>query len=330
MSNFEMDLPEPLHKKPSLADLMAALRREADSPQQVISSTIIYGLSDLTLDERDGFESLWRDLPATFKHRVLRALNESIETMFELSFSEITRLSLEDASGLVRAPAVELLWAEGSPWAMRRLLILAAADPDLSVRVNAMRALANFILRGEYGEVSPALAQEAQELALRLHTDATEPLKLRCCALEALANSSHPQVEPLIRAAYADGNHDMRTSAIFAMGRTCNAIWRDILLEELNSDDNEAVYEAIAACGQIQLSDSVQRIGELTLSQDRELQLGAIWALGEIGGKQAFQIFSELAEVLDDDESAELIDEALQSANLNMGLPAFDLQFDLG
>ena len=85
------------------------------------------------------------------------------------------------------------------------------------------------------------------------------------------------------------------------MGRTCNKIWGEILLEELESRDSECVFEAVRACGQIQFRDSIQRVGELTLSDDQEIQEMAIWSLGEIGGRQAFEILNSLAENAEDD-----------------------------
>ena len=109
---------------------------------------------------------------------------------------------------------------------------------------------------------------------MRIHSDRGQPLEVRRRALEALSNSSHPAVERLIRAAYADGNHDLKISALFAMGRTCSKVWRDLLLEELDSADNELVYEAVTACGQIQLGESAHKIGQLASSEDREIQTG--------------------------------------------------------
>ena len=63
------------------------------------------------------------------------------------------------------------------------------------------KALGRFLLLGEYGDVSEDLAQEAQQLSLRIHTDASEPLEMRRRALETLADSSHSRVQELIKRA---------------------------------------------------------------------------------------------------------------------------------
>ncbi len=328
MVDIEIPAEEYDFRKPPVKEVCEALQREAESQETMISSTIVYGLSDLSRDEYQQIKTTWSQLASSFKHQVLRALNDASEAMFELSFREISALGLADDSSMVRSAAVELLWADESAATMRQLIELAKLDPEPSVRASALKGLGRFILLGEYGDMPADITREAQELALSLHNNQAEPLDVRRRALEALANSSHPSVSKLIRAAYHHGNHELKIGAIFAMGRSCNTMWRDLLLDELESGDNECVYEAIAACGQIQLQDSVQHISELTLSDDREIQLMAIWALGEIGGKRAFEILTQLDEAIDDDDTAAVIDEALDSAGFSLSFASLGIDFD--
>ena len=151
--------------------------------------------------------------------------------------------------------------------------------------------------------------------------------EVRRRALEALANSSHPAVDDLISAAYAEGNHDLKVGAIFAMGRTCSTRWRDQLLNELESSDSECVYEAIRACGQVQLKDAARRIGEFTLSDDHEIQMIAIWSLGEIGGRHAIDVLSSLEESASaDDDMAAAIEEALDTAGFSLNFASLGFE----
>ena len=316
-------LPVP---KPSPEELERALRSEATSAQAVVPSAIVYGLSDLTSEALRTIEPAWLSLPVVAKHRVLRALNEASEAMFELGFRQIALLGLEDESGLVRSTAIELLWFDETADTMRRLMRLAEADPDAGVRASALEQLSRFILLGEYGDIASDLAEQAQALTYRLHIDASQPLEVRRRALEAFANSSHPRVTDLIRAAYEDGNHELKVGAVFAMGRSCNKLWRDELIALLESGDSELVYEAIRACGQIQIAEAVERIIEFTLTDDHELQAIAIWALGEIGGKRAFEVLSRLEEDAADETMAAAIDEALDAAGFSLSFAALDLE----
>ena len=315
-------------EKPPLNAVLLALRQLDTAPDRAVAATVVYGLSEPPDDDCRALEAGWRQVSPASRLRVLRALIEASEAMFEVNYREVALFSLGDADGQVRAAAIELLWTDESVETLRRLMTLAADDPEATVRAAASKELGRFILLGEYGDIPEAVANEAQRLALRLYSDRNEALEIRRRALEALGNSSHPQVEALIRAAHADGNHDLKISAIFAMGRTCNKIWREILLEELESSDNEIVFEAVTACGQIQLGDSVRRVGELTLADDREVQLAAIWALGEIGGKQAFDILTNLDEMIEDEEAAAVLEEALDTAGFNRTFAALGLDLD--
>ena len=322
---YDLPAEEFVFDRPDVEAVITALSEAQTEQKQAVSATLVYGLSELSAGEWQRLEAAWQRLSSATKRQIMRRLNESSEALFELSYRELGLCGLRDDSAVVRVAAVELLWTDESEQTMGELISLATRDPSVDVRTVAVKALGRFILLGEYGNVSEELAHQAQEVALRLHRDKSEPLELRRRALEALANSSHPQAHALISEAYAHGNHDLKISAIFAMGRTCNRAWQDILLDELDSHDNEAVYEATSACGQIQLEDSVPRIGELALSDDREIKLSAIWALGEIGGRRALEILSQLSEVDEDEETAAVLEVALDTAGFQRRWAGLDL-----
>lgn len=324
MSGIDFQAEAAGLQKPDIQDVAAALKQGAKSAASAVGAPVVYGLSGLSRQNLKVAEATWVELPATYKHKVLRALNEASEASFELRYREIGLLGVKDESGLVRAAAVDLLWEEDSAETMRLFLKMARDDAASHVRARALIGLGKFILLGEYGEIPAALALEAQELAIRLHGDANETVEVRRRSLEALANSDHPDASHLIRQAYQQGSHLFKISALFAMGRTCDRQWQDILLTELESSDNELVYEAVRACGEIQLESSLDRIRELAHGDDREIQLMAVWALGEIGGQRAFKILSDLAEQAEDEELADAADEALDAASFSLSGPALD------
>lgn len=322
------ELDEAPFEKPAIDDVRLALPQLDEAPGRAVAPAVVYGLSDLSASERLDLEPDWARVSPESRLRVLRSLLEASEAMFEMNYREIALLGLDDADGLARAAAIELLWTDETEETMRRLMSLAADDRDNAVRAAALKELGRFILLGEYGDIPENAANAAQALALRIHSDRGETLEVRRRALEALSNSSNPDVERLIRAAYTDGNHDLKTSALFAMGRTCSKVWRDVLMEELDGADNELVYEAVTACGQIQLRESARRIGQLATSEDREIQLAAIWALGEIGGNPALEILTSLEELIEDKEAAAVLDEALDTAGFGRSFAALGLDFD--
>ncbi len=121
----------------------------------------------------------------------------------------------------------------------------------------------------------------------------------------------------------------MRVSAVFAMGRSCDDVWTPQIIAELSSDDAEMRYEAARAAGELELRPALARLAELAYDDDREIQEMAIWALGEIGGKQANRVLDQLAAQADsagDEVLADAVAEA-QSVSALSGadlLPLFD------
>lgn len=325
MSAIDFQAESPGVQKPDMPAVIAALKQGERSAASVVSAAVVYGLSDRGRQDIKTLEPTWLKLSSAYKHKVLQALNEASETSFELSYREIALFNIEDESSLARAAAVDLLWEDNSTGTMQLFLKLAQNDPASYVKARALIGLGKFILLGEYGEIPAALALKAQQLAIQLHSSPDESIEVRRHALEALANSNHPDVDHLIRAAYRQGNHLLKAGALFAMGRTCDAQWQDILLAELEGGDNELVYEAVRACGEIQLESSLDSISALAFSDDREIQLMSIWALGEIGGKRAFGILSGLEELAEDEELADMIDEALDAASFSLSGPVFHL-----
>lgn len=328
MTESEITLEDSGLRKPELAEVIKALKSEAHSDSSTHSSAVIYGLSELSELELGRLAPVWAGLPATYKQRILRQLVETSETVFELDFGAFAQMNLTDESSLVRAAAIELLWSDESLATMRKLMDIARGDRSDDARAQALSGLGRFLLLGEYGDIPPNDAREAQQLALAAVKDCHASIQIRCRALETIANSSHPEVAALIQEAYDDGNHLLKVSAIYAMGRTCDKVWGDIVLEELESRDNQIIYESVQACGALQLEDSVRLIGDLVNGDDREIQLMAVWALGEIGGKRAFDILCELEETVDDREILAAVEDAVDAASFSLSMSAIDFKFD--
>lgn len=328
MSQFDFSPESSETQKPDLSVVLKTLKQEADDDVAIISSIIQYGLSDILAEDEESLIKVWEQLPSGYKHKVILSLTHASEANFELIYRFVGMLGVKDESALVRAAAIDLLWEEESVEIMTLFLECLRTDPSISVKARALSGLGKFILLGEYGEITQSIALEAQQLAFQLHKDIQQPIEVRRRALEALSNSSNPQKDKLIRDAYHNDNHLMKVSSLFAMGRTCDDKWQDILLEELQGSDHELVYEAIRACGEIQIEESVEHLKYYIISEDREIQMMSIWALGEIGGKYAMELLSALEEQTDDEELLEIISEAIDVASFSFTGSSFSFDID--
>lgn len=328
MSEIDFQTEYTGREKPEFDKILATLATDGQKNENIVEATLFYGLSDISEAQAKQLKPVWSELPTSYKHKMLVAFNEASEADFDFSYKQVALLGLKDESSLIRAASIDLLWDDESVNTMRMLLNLVRTDDAPSVKARGLVALGKFILLGEYEEIPELIAYEAQQLAFDMHTDVSQPLEVRRRALEALSNSSHPQKDKLIQSAYHSPEHLFKVSAVFAMGRTCDEKWEDTLLEELDSDDNEIVYEAVRACGEIGLSSSVRQLGQLLLGDDREIQLMVIWSLGEIGGQQAVDILTVYEENVEDDDLLEATEDALGVASFNLSGAMFDFDVD--
>jgi HEAT repeat protein len=290
--------------------------QDADRP---LAAETIYGLSDLNTDDLKRLGAVWGGIPLERRRSLIHRLVEATETNFDMDFGAVTRLAMTDLDDEVRATAVEATWTDESPDMLRRLIGLASGDHAQAVRAAAVSALGQFILLGELGKYDPMLTRQAENVALKLYHNAAESVDVRRRALEAIANCGREGVSEMIEESYQDGDARMRASALFAMGRSCDAKWSPVVLRELDSGDPEMRYEAARAAGELELRESVPQLARLLDGEDREVMEMAVWALGEIGGQQAQRLLDDLieqAENAGDDALVEAIEEAMEAASL--------------
>ncbi len=152
-----------------------------------------------------------------------------------------------------------------------------------------------------------------------------ESLKVRRRALESAAYAGSAEVTAALELAYDQDEEELRQSAVLGMGRTCDPRWRPILLDELESSSAAMRYEAVVACGELGLVDSVPLLGAMLHDRDPQVAEAAIWALGQIGGNVARDLLLDAYEDADEDFQA-AIDEALAEQSLSAGTSAFTLQ----
>jgi hypothetical protein len=307
---------EPEQPRADFADALQALR-DYETGKDVV--TLSYGLSGLITDQLAELAPVWNQMHAESRQRIMRMLAEMGETDFMLDFGAMGHFGLGDPDPAVRKAAIEVLWMDESPEFMRRLMDLAQADPAIEVRASAVSELGRFILLGELEDLPREDTIAAQEVAIRLWNDREDTINVRRRALEALANCGHPIVPEAIREAYDSPDQPMRVSAIYAMGRSYDDRWSDIILAEITSEDQELRYEAARAAGSLELLEAVPTLAKLTVEDDRELLEVAVWSLGEIGGREALRILNLLVEKAEEENDvalADAIDDAISNATL--------------
>ena len=130
-------------------------------------------------------------------------------------------------------------------------------------------------------------------------------MEVRRRAIESIAGLDSPERDRIIRAAYESGDAGLLQSAVYAMGRSSNVSWLPSVLQEIGNQSPAIRYEAAVACGHLGDENVVPQLITLVQDEDRQVQLAAVRALGEVGGSLARRAL---------DRCLELGDEALKQA----------------
>ena len=314
----EADAEERL-TSPRQADFGEALDALRDWNGGMPPPAIFYGLSDLDAGRLARYEPVWQGLPAGRRAGLLRHLTDAGESNLDLDYREPGMLALRDRSAAVRQAAIELLWEDDSRALLQQLLRLLREDDALAVRSAAAGALGRFVLAGELGRLA---ADEYQALLAALEAiwrDGRADPDLRRSVLESLSNSGTDLLPAAINEAWNSDAEEMRASALYAMGRSCDPRWEEQVLNALDDDDAALRFEAVRASGELELVAALPALGRLLQQDDEEIGQAAIHALGEIGGPRAQNMLEALAEEAQDSGDEALlawIEDALGAAGL--------------
>jgi HEAT repeat protein len=278
----------------------------------------VEALSDLTKQDAATLAASWPDLPAEGKVRLVRLMGELAEARVQLLFGRALRVAVTDDSPVVRQLAVDALWEDEGPDMCRLLLRVFREDASTDVRAAAGIGLARYSTAAACEELDAALTEELHDALVSVVADQREPYLVRRRALESVAVfGQDPTIRALIGEAYNADDAGMQAAALYAMGRSLDERWIDLLLSELRSEDAEMRYEAARALGEIGNRDTVPDIADVTTDDDAEVRQAAIVALGHIGGKAAVRVLQALEEEAtpaDRDALEEALEEAQDEA----------------
>jgi HEAT repeat protein len=185
-------------------------------------------------------------------------------------------------------------------------------DADSQVRAAAATALSWYIYLGEIDELPEHTLNEIAD-QLMLVYNSSQPAIVRRRALEALGYSSREEIPSMIETAYYSNSHDWIVSALCAMGRSLSSQWIPLVMDMLENDDPEIMFEAVRAAGELEIKRASPLLMELLDSSDSDIRMAAVWSLSQIGGEGIEEALADLYEDVDDDKEAEIIEQALDN-----------------
>jgi HEAT repeat protein len=284
---------------------------EALSSDKQLSIPLLYHLTDLTPEKLDIFCGAWMQIDDERRRIIVRHLADISEENFQVDFSEVFAFCLSDTSSAVRMASLDGLWDSDRTTLLEPIVEIMRNDPDDQVRTLAAATLGHYVLLAEWQQIPESKVKPAIGALLDVLNDPMTKKAIRRAALESVGAASHPKVSHHIEEAYDSGDLDLQLSSMFAMGRSADSRWLDIVIDEMGSPIMDMRIEAARAAGVIGNTEAVSELSNLVLDEDFEVRQAAIIALGQIGGPGASGILEELVDDPDMTGLNEIIHEAL-------------------
>jgi HEAT repeat protein len=285
----------------------------------------LHRFSDLPSVDLNALKKTWLKVSSMRKHTLLEDLEDLAETDTLTSFDDMARSLLADPDAEVRTRAIRLLWEAEDLRLVPVYLKMLREDENAEVRAAAANALGQFVYLGELEKIPPEMKKQIEDQLLITTTTAKESL-VRRRALESMGYSGRKEVSPLIEAAYQEKKPEWISSALFAMGRSCDDRWKKQVLSQLRSPNDDVRSEAIHAVGELELRAARPTLlDQINDEEDIEIRRELILALSKIGGEGVRTKLEELLEIEEDDEEVEFIEEALNALTFTEDSGPFDL-----
>lgn len=273
--------------EPAMPPPMEETIAKLANPDKPLQSSWLADLSSLNSAELKLLERAWETIEPKRRRQIMYRLVELAEDNFEFDFDNIFKGRLKDEDAEVRSKAIEGLWESEEASLIDPLIDLLEQDSSEKVQAAAATALGKFALLAELKKLRSSHKTKISQSLLAVINDKSKPVEVKRRALEAAAPLTLSQMKKAIAEAYQSGNHKLRISALFAMGKSGNPSWLPILLKELASADAEIRYEVAGACGELGEEEAASYLTELIHDPDIDVRLAVIRALGKIGGPEA-------------------------------------------
>ena len=287
---------------------------------QLLPIDELSALSDLDTRHQDRFLSCWQSLSPLRRRTLLATLGQQADEHIELLFDRINCLGLDDPDPTIRRIAIGNLWESTDLSLFTDFLTIFNEDSSIEVRTAAANALGRFILLAELENDSFIESNQiVDDLLETISAGASSELHRAC--VKSLGFSSREDAQAIIADAYHSGDEDLLQSALIAMGRSANPVWRPEILQELHHPSPRIRAEAARAAGELELHDAARSLVELLEDVSDEVIHIAIWSLGQLGGDVARTAILNIQASAPDPETVKIADEALEHLAFLEGTP---------
>ena len=260
------------------------LFQEINENKPSFNSSVLADISNLSTEETRSFIDGWDTLMTPAKIKLLSTLVEMGQSRAQLDFTSVFFLCLKDPNADVRCLAIEGLWEYEGRTLINPLCKMLINDSSKNVRSVATSSLGRFAVLSQENKLLERDTQTIHDSLFDILQNPEEDLDVRRMALESGAVFNTSLVGEYINWAYNSADSDLKSSSLFAMGKTGDSYWLTYLLPELRNAASSIRYEAASACGELEDEAAIPYLESLVDDDDIEVKLSAIRAIGLIGG----------------------------------------------
>lgn len=302
---MEEELFTPLDESPFEEVLVALLDDET-----TLDPRYLYRLSDLNSENLADLSRIWDEIQIVRRRALIEDLEDLAEVNNLLSFEGVFRLALKDPDSQVRFFSTRAIEIFDTDDLIPYFLNVLDTEDSLDVRAVTASVLGKYVYRGELDKIDFKTKTRIEDKLFEI-LQSDQPDELRRRALEAISFSSREEVRDQILAAYKSENDDWVASAVFAMGRSLDSDYGEMVCDQLSHTSPRIRLEAVRASGELTLENALPIILDL-LDDLPEIREAAIWSLGQIGGEDAGPALHGLLEDEISEDEADLIQSALE------------------
>lgn len=259
-------------------------------PSVDVAKADLVEMSDLSPSEMGIFARTWFTIPVERQRSIISIMVEQAEDNPELDFLSVFKMCLKDKDEEVQGKAIEGLWESEDRSIITSLVQILRSDRSPEVRSAAAAALGKFAYLIQEGKLLAKDADVVRDNLMDTLENQDEHLEVRRRSLEAVAPFNTATIQEYVSWAYNSDDLKLKSSSIYAMGRTGETTWLPVLIKELQSSEPSVRYETANACGDLGEEDLVPHLVPLLEDDDYQVQVAGLSALGKIGGSLAKRV----------------------------------------
>lgn len=277
------------------------------------SPKFLLHFSDLDSSSLSKLRDNWLSLPVERRRALIIGLADLAETDPLQLFEATGKIGLEDTDDDVVIAAIDMLFEAADKHLIDRYIsFLKDRTRKENLRAAAANALVPYFYLCALEELDESIQLKIQNALMDAYeNDRSDLVKRR--VLETLGYSEDPALKDIILRALATEQVYWIESALLAIGRTMDNNWDQTILDYFDHENPIILAQAVHAAGLLGIHRARKLLFKmLNLHTDYDVRQEVIWALSQIGGNEVIERLEHFANVTDDEDEIELIEDSIE------------------